>query len=82
LRVQAQRVTGIYSDVVAFRRQPAERSEMTSFQDDDIETGTWSDDEGGSAMPSDSDDMDSADSDSDDADADSSDADADSTDPS
>jgi hypothetical protein len=54
---------------------------MTSFQDDDIETGIESDDEG-SAMPSDSDDTDSVDSDSDDADADSSDADADSTDPS
>jgi hypothetical protein len=54
---------------------------MTSFQDDDIETRMESDDEG-SAMPADSDDMDSTDSDSDDADADSSDADADSTDPS
>jgi hypothetical protein len=55
---------------------------MTSFQDDDIETRNESDDEGGSAMPSDSDDMDSTDQDSDDADSDSSDADADSTDPS
>jgi hypothetical protein len=81
LEVRGPRFTGILEDVVAFRRQPAERSEMTSFQDDDIETRMESDDEGG-AMPSDSDDMDSADSDSDDADADSSDADADSTDPS
>jgi hypothetical protein len=55
---------------------------MTSFQDDDIDTRSESDDEGGSEMPSDSDDMDSTDQDSDDADSDSSDTDADSTDPS
>jgi hypothetical protein len=51
---------------------------MTSFQDDDMETRSESEDEGGSEMPSDSDDMDSQDQDSDDAD--SSDADTDSTD--
>jgi hypothetical protein len=50
---------------------------MTSFQDDDIETRSESE-EGGSSMPSDTDDMDGTDQDSDDAD--SSDADTDSTD--
>jgi hypothetical protein len=50
---------------------------MTSFQDEDIETRSESD-EGGSGMPSDADDQDSSDQDSDDAD--SSDADTDSTD--
>ena len=51
---------------------------MTSFEDEDIETQSESADEGGAAMPSDSDDQDSTDQDSDDAD--SSDADTDSTD--
>ena len=51
---------------------------MTSFQDDDIETRSESEEEGDSGMPSDSDDMDSQDQDSDDAD--STDADTDSTD--
>jgi hypothetical protein len=55
---------------------------MTSFQDDDIETSSESEDEGGTAVPADADDQDSTDQDADDADADSSDADADSTDPS
>jgi hypothetical protein len=48
---------------------------MTSFEDEDIETKSESQD---AAMPSDSDDQDSTDQDSDDAD--SSDADTDSTD--
>jgi hypothetical protein len=51
---------------------------MTSFQDEDIETRSESEEEGGSAMPSDTDDQDTMDQDSDDAD--SSDADTDSTD--
>jgi hypothetical protein len=51
---------------------------MTSFQDDDIETRSESEEEGGPAMPSDTDDQDTTDQDTDDAD--STDADTDSTD--
>jgi hypothetical protein len=84
-RVQDRRVPGIQTDVVAFGA-PSERSEMTSFQDDDIETRSESGEEGGSGTPSDADDQDSTDStddaDSTDSDTDSTDADTDSTDPS
>jgi hypothetical protein len=83
-RVQDRRVTGIRTDVVALRG-PSERSEMTSFQDEDMETRD-SQGQGGAEAPSDTDDQDDTDStddaDSSDADTDSTDADTDSTDPS
>jgi hypothetical protein len=64
---------------VAFPRT-TERSEMTSFSDEDIETrGTEV--EGHASMPSDMDDQDDADTDADDTDADSTDSDTDTTDP-
>jgi hypothetical protein len=59
----------------------SERSEMTSFSDDDIETRR-TDVEGHASTPSDMDDQDDTDTDADDADADSTDSDTDSTDPS
>jgi hypothetical protein len=69
------------SDAVAFLL-PTERSEMTSFSDEDMETQG----QGGTEAPSDSDDQDDMDTaddaDSTDADTDSTDADTDSTDPS
>jgi hypothetical protein len=87
-RVQDRRVTGIRTEVVAFRG-PSERSEMTSFQDEDMET-RGSEGQGGAEAPSDTDDQDDTDStddssddaDSSDSDTDSTDADTDSTDPS
>jgi hypothetical protein len=51
---------------------------MTSFEDEDIQTRSESEEGGEPTMPSDTDDQDSTDQDSDDAD--SSDADTDSTD--
>ena len=51
---------------------------MTSFEDENVETRSESEEGGGAEMPSDADDQDSMDQDSDDAD--SSDADTDSTD--
>jgi hypothetical protein len=82
-RVQDLRLPGIHTDVVAFRA-PSERSEMTSFQDEDMETRAEG--QGGAEAPSDTDDQDDTDStddaDSSDADTDSTDADTDSTDPS
>jgi hypothetical protein len=87
-RVQDLRLPGIQTDVVAFRA-PSERSEMTSFQDEDMETRD-SEGQGGAEAPSDTDDQDDTDStddssddaDSSDSDTDSTDADTDSTDPS
>jgi hypothetical protein len=55
---------------------------MTTFQDDDIETRSGVQGQGGASMPSDADDQDDADTDADDADADSTDVDTDTTDPS
>jgi hypothetical protein len=82
--VQDLRLPGIQTDVVAFRA-PSERSEMTSFQDEDMETRD-SQGQGGAEAPSDTDDQDDTDStddaDSSDSDTDSTDADTDSTDPS
>jgi phosphopantothenoylcysteine synthetase/decarboxylase len=87
-RVQERRVPGIQTDVVAFGA-PSERSEMTSFQDEDMETRD-SVGQGSAEAPSDTDDQDDTDStddssddaDSSDSDTDSTDADTDSTDPS
>jgi hypothetical protein len=86
--VQDLRLPGIQTNVVAFRA-PSERSEMTSFQDEDMETRD-SEGQGVAEAPSDTDDQDDTDStddssddaDSSDADTDSTDADTDSTDPS
>jgi hypothetical protein len=58
----------------------SERSDMTSFDDEHIETGSESEED--TEASSDTDDQDSTDSDSTDADSDSTDADTDSTDPS
>jgi hypothetical protein len=62
--------------------QPSERSDMTSFDDENVETGSESEGQGGTEAPSDTDDQDNTDSDSNDTDSDSTDADTDTTDPS